>query len=551
MFFKSTDVDSAINDNLAFKIFSKNLDMFSFTDFVKKANLIHNNFYSYELSECISHKSIVKVVCPIHGIFNQKVTYHLKGCGCPKCSSNYCNVDDLIALVKSTRSELTIDFVSVKNRKSTVTVTCHKHGEYKTSIRRLLSGSKCLKCHSDNRMTSIDVYIANANELGYELLTKTIKSNKQAIKLKCPIHGEYNTTASSLLEKRKCFKCTSESSKYTNDEFLKLSGAIHGDKYNYKSNYSHSQIKIKIYCKNCDKDFLQSPANHLQGCGCPYCHCSSGQYELYEYVVNKGFNAELNNRCKLNGKELDIFVEERNLGIEYHGNRWHSTNYVDKHYHFNKYIESRNENIKLLQFFDFEWSDKKRVVQSIINHHLNLSNKIQARKCEIVKLSNIQAASFFNNNHIQGHRSAEYIIGLKFNDDIVSAISFSKHHKYQFEIIRHANLSFNTVTGGLSKLFKKFLHDNSPKTVLSYADLRYSTTSAYDSIGFSFDGYTPPGYFYCKSNRVYSRQQFQKHKLKDKLPNFDDKMSEHENMRNNGYMKIFNAGNARMIWKSF
>ena len=46
---------------------------------------------------------------------------------------------------------------------------------------------------------------------------------------------------------------------------------------------------------------------------------------------------------------------------------------------------------------------------------------------------------------------------------------------------------------------------------------------------------------------MYSRLQFQKHKLKDKLEFFDNNISEKENMLNNGYYRIWNTGNSCWI----
>jgi len=41
---------------------------------------------------------------------------------------------------------------------------------------------------------------------------------------------------------------------------------------------------------------------------------------------------------------------------------------------------------------------------------------------------------------------------------------------------------------------------------------------------------------------------FQKHKLKDLLPNFNENLSEKENMKNHGYQIVFDRGNLVYIW---
>lgn len=66
----------------------------------------------------------------------------------------------------------------------------------------------------------------------------------------------------------------------------------------------------------------------------------------------------------------------------------------------------------------------------------------------------------------------------------------------------------------------------------------------YEQLGFKCDHISSPNYFYVKSGVRYNRTLFQKHLLKDKLPVFDNNKSELENMKTNGYIRIWDCGNA-------
>ncbi len=55
-------------------------------DFLTKANGIHNNVYSYNKTQYMNNRDKVIITCPIHGDFEQEVSSHLSGHGCPKCS---------------------------------------------------------------------------------------------------------------------------------------------------------------------------------------------------------------------------------------------------------------------------------------------------------------------------------------------------------------------------------------------------------------------------------------------------------------------------------
>ena len=56
-------------------------------EFIKKAKKIHENKYDYSLTKYVNSKTKIKIICPIHGIFEQTPNNHLKGCGCPKCAN--------------------------------------------------------------------------------------------------------------------------------------------------------------------------------------------------------------------------------------------------------------------------------------------------------------------------------------------------------------------------------------------------------------------------------------------------------------------------------
>jgi hypothetical protein len=56
-------------------------------DFVKNANIVHNNKYDYSLVDYKSSISKVSIICPEHGIFKQKPNIHVSSkCGCPVCN---------------------------------------------------------------------------------------------------------------------------------------------------------------------------------------------------------------------------------------------------------------------------------------------------------------------------------------------------------------------------------------------------------------------------------------------------------------------------------
>ena len=189
----------------------------------------------------------------------------------------------------------------------------------------------------------------------------------------------------------------------------------------------------------------------------------------------------------------------------------------------------------------------------MIKSRLGLNNKIFARKCIIKELKSSECRDFLNENHLQGFCQAKINVGLFYEDELVSVMTFSKprfNKKYEYELIRFASKRNYTVIGGASKLWKYFVNEYSPKSVITYANRRFSNGDLYYKLGFNLLEIVYPNYFYFKEGdlKLYSRVKFQKHKLKDVLDTFDENLTETENMFNNNYKRIFDCGNLKFEW---
>ena len=207
-------------------------------------------------------------------------------------------------------------------------------------------------------------------------------------------------------------------------------------------------------------------------------------------------------------------------------------------------------NIQLLHIFEGEDLD---LWLSMINNKLNLNEKIYARKCIIKELNSQDTIEFLNENHLQGFCRAKINVGLFYNNELVSLMTFSKprfNKNYEYELIRFCSKRNTSVIGGATKLWKYFVTKYNPNSVITYANRRFSNGEIYKTLGFTFLEKTSPNYFYFKPNEfiLYSRVMFQKHKLKDILEIYDENLSESENMFNNNYRRIYDCGNLKFIY---
>lgn len=54
-------------------------------DFIRKSILKHGDRYDYSMVEYINSRTKVKIICPIHGEFEQLPSDHIRGYNCQKC----------------------------------------------------------------------------------------------------------------------------------------------------------------------------------------------------------------------------------------------------------------------------------------------------------------------------------------------------------------------------------------------------------------------------------------------------------------------------------
>jgi hypothetical protein len=169
-------------------------------------------------------------------------------------------------------------------------------------------------------------------------------------------------------------------------------------------------------------------------------------------------------------------------------------------------------------------------------------------------VDNFTTKNFLNGNHLQGYSNCSVSLGLYYNNQLVSILTFGKSRfdkNVEWELIRFANVLNTSVVGGFQKLFKYFTKTYNPCSIVSYADKRYSIGNIYRSAGMKEIKNDSVNYYYFNKNEGirYSRHQFQKHKLKDKLPIFDNSLSERDNMKMNGFYKIYDCGNYKFVWE--
>ena len=123
--------------------------------FIKKCLEIHGDKYDYSKVEYRGARNTVIIICPIHGEFQQVVSYHLSGNGCQKCgeflklkhfNEKYTNDVFILKSLQVHGDKYDYSKVEYVNSKKKVNIICHEHGVFLQRPNDHLMGYGCPRC---------------------------------------------------------------------------------------------------------------------------------------------------------------------------------------------------------------------------------------------------------------------------------------------------------------------------------------------------------------------------------------------------------------------
>lgn len=259
-------------------------------EFIQQAIAVHGRKYDYSKAKYEDAKTKLKIVCPIHGLFEQTPNTHVNSRGgCPKCglikqcSSRTKTTASFIQEAKSVHGDIfdysQTEYVGIFSK---VKIICPLHGVFEQTPDSHLSGRGCRKCGiksaSLNRRKTKENFTEQAKSIHGDKYdyskTEYIKA-KTKVKIVCPSHGVFEQEPTNHLCGKGCPKCKNEyislQKKGNLEDFIRKAQIVHGDKYDYSlAKYNLSNKKIKIICPD-HAHFMQTPGHHLMGQGCPKC----------------------------------------------------------------------------------------------------------------------------------------------------------------------------------------------------------------------------------------------------------------------------------------
>ena len=295
--------------------------------------------------------------------------------------------------------------------------------------------------------------------------------------------------------------------------------------------------KILLYCSSCHKAYEQTVSNRIlistgerKAIVCQDCcnRVSSEELELRCFISSIYSGKILYNvRNIIHPYELDIFIPEKRIGIEYNGSYWHRTlpsgeSSKDQFYHVKKFHDCLSKNIHLISIFDVDWnSNCNKIKQYLVdmicdNNCINLNSD----NCSLFEVNTCLSDKMYNCYHLFGSSLSDVSYGLFYNNNLVSCMSFCKEivdNKLIWILTRFVEKQGYKIQGGYKKILMHFEKFHKPRTLKCFSNNDYYDCNLLHSLGFcSCNDENKDNYYWFYNNNEICKDDVFMKKLSSK-----------------------------------
>jgi len=404
-----------------------------------------------------------------------ETNYHkLKYYGCNECSGH----------LRKTKQQIQEDFKDIElldeytnaheilNWKCLICESTFKTAYYKLYLLK----TKCPECrkHKPSPLRKeFEIILKSIIAEGYAFLSGTYKDNRSKLTVMCSKKHIAEITWLGWRQGHRCAICSQDKQgkiKYTK-EFIRSFLYANGLEL---LSYSKGKLVVKCLKGHVTRRKWFETFKHKRFCS--KCKINRPEREILTFLREIGISNIIHRARGIIGKkELDIYLPDYNLAIEYNGLFWHSELILkDNYYHFKKQELCEKKGIELITIWQGEWQTKAEIVKSIIRERVGSLYSLCVDNIEIVsKVNPNEAHEFLNLNHIFGPTSKVIsAVALKSSGQIVSLMTYVVNHK-TVKIVRFCSILNTLVVDSFSKLLT-FVEEKTKATKITFiADRRY------------------------------------------------------------------------------
>jgi hypothetical protein len=465
-----------------------------------------------------------------------------------------------------------------------VAFVCPTHGSVQMDAKNLMAGRICAKCAFDQRAGKprftqakmLDKF-TKAHGSRYDYSEAMYKGQQSPVKIGCAKHGffeqkpEYHWTGSG------CPQCFHEdkrgaSQRDTTETFVEKLQGVFGKLFTVVGGYEGTYKPLSVLCTAHNKELETRPNYLLNGYNpCPQCNhmASKGENQVFRFLSNL-VEAQQRDRSILKPKELDIYMPQCRLAVEYCGEFHHSAGSKEeerktRHKHYEKYAACKAQGIRLITLWESEWKEHNYAVRRLLRNAVGKSKgKLMARKCELRKVTGAEAKAFYDRYHPQGGAGHGEHYALFWKGKMVACMRFvmgandrgAGARDRVWTLGRYATRV--TVAGAASRLFKAFVAEHKPPVVKSFSDNRFFEGGMYEQLGFAMEADVAPDYvvwspkFGIRPKSHYQRRvlatRLKEHGLEEAFNHTTDARTEADMTYLMRCRRLYDCGKKRWVW---
>ena len=353
------------------------------------------------------------------------------------------------------------------------------------------------------------------------------------------------------------------------------------EKYGVENVFASDEVKEKIKHTNYErygtinpwssdiiKERIKQTNNEKYGVDW-YCETDHAKKANKQYKISK-VNKEFSNLLKkyniendleyyIENKSYDIALKNKNILIEINPTYTHNSTYnavlshatlkrKDYDYHISKTKLANDNGFQCIHIFD--WDDEDKIINM-----LKPKENIYARKCDVREVELKDTNIFLTKYHLQGYCSGQTVrLGLYYNDELVEIMTFGKpryNKNYEYELLRLCTKAEYNVIGGSSKIFKYFIDNYSPNSIISYCDISKFSGEVYNKLGFILKSNSKPAkHWYNMCTGKHITDNLLRQRGYDQLfgTNYGKGTSNEQLMLENGFVEVYDCGQSTYIW---
>lgn len=264
----------------------------------------------------------------------------------------------------------------------------------------------------------------------------------------------------------------------------------------------------------------------------------------FEFVINK--------------YAYDIHIKDTNILIELNPSYTHSIvpSHWDlikgknigktKEYHLDKTNYAKEQGYRCINVW--QWDNIQKVIQLVIK-----KTKVFARKLDLVEiLDKREVNAFLDKYHLQSSCYGNQVnLGLYKDNELVQVMTFGKpryNKNYQWELLRLCSGDY-MIVGGAEKLFKYFINNYNPESIISYCDVSKFNGDVYNRLGFDLLRQTAPQKIWNKEKQYITDNLLRQRGADQLIGTHDGKGTNNEEiMLREGWLPVYDCGQYVFEW---